>query len=46
MPNVSPLKTTNSGVHQAAKPGAAYDAEWGKGFMQPDAFVGLVYSTL
>ena len=31
---------------QAAKPSAAFDAEWGKGFMKPDAFVGLVYSTL
>ena len=31
---------------QAAKPSAAYDAEWGKGFMGPDAFVALVYSTL
>jgi cyclase len=31
---------------QAAKPSAAYDAEWGNGFLQPDAFVGLVYSTL
>jgi cyclase len=31
---------------QAAKPSAAYDAEWGKGFMQPDVFVGIVYSTL
>ena len=31
---------------QAAKPTAAYDAEWGKGFMQPDVFVGIVYSTL
>jgi glyoxylase-like metal-dependent hydrolase (beta-lactamase superfamily II) len=31
---------------QAAKPSAAYDAEWDKGFMGPDAFVALVYSTL
>jgi glyoxylase-like metal-dependent hydrolase (beta-lactamase superfamily II) len=31
---------------QAAKPSAAFDAEWGKGFMGPDAFVALVYSTL
>ncbi len=31
---------------QAAKPSAAFDAAWGQGFMQPDAFVGLVYSTL
>ena len=31
---------------QAAKPSAAFDAEWGKGFMNAEAFVGLVYSTL
>ena len=30
----------------AAKPSAEFDAEWGTGFMKPDAFVGLVYSTL
>ena len=27
----------------AAKPGTRYDAEWGKSFMSPSAFVGLVY---
>jgi glyoxylase-like metal-dependent hydrolase (beta-lactamase superfamily II) len=27
----------------AAKPMAAYDAKWGAGFMQPPAFLGLVY---
>ena len=31
---------------QAAKPSAAYDAEWGGGFMKADDFVALVYSTL
>ena len=31
---------------QAAKPSAAFDADWGKGFMNAEAFVGLVYSTL
>jgi cyclase len=45
---VAALKSSGKSLAdvQAAKPGAAYDAEWGKGFMQPDAFVGLVYSTL
>jgi glyoxylase-like metal-dependent hydrolase (beta-lactamase superfamily II) len=31
---------------QAAKPTATFDAAWGGGFMGPDAFVALVYSTL
>jgi len=30
----------------AAKPTADLDAQWGKGFIQPDAFVTLVYNTL
>lgn len=30
----------------AAKPTAEFDATWGKGFTQPDAFVTLVYNTL
>jgi cyclase len=30
----------------AAKPTADLDATWGKGFMQPDVFVGIVYNTL
>jgi cyclase len=30
----------------AAKPTADYDAEWGDGFMQPDQWVQIVYSTL
>ena len=29
-----------------AKPTADLDAQWGKGFIQPDAFVTLVYNTL
>jgi cyclase len=31
---------------QAAKPSAEFDAAWGKGRMQPDAFIALVYNTL
>ena len=31
---------------QAAKPSAAFDAEWGKGRFTPDDFVGLVYNTV
>ena len=31
---------------KAAKPSASFDAAWGKGFMAPDDFVALVYSTL
>ena len=30
----------------AAKPTAEFDAAWGGGFMMPDVFVGIVYSTL
>ena len=30
----------------AAKPTADLDATWGKGFMQPDVFVTIVYNTL
>jgi glyoxylase-like metal-dependent hydrolase (beta-lactamase superfamily II) len=30
----------------AAKPTAEFDAAWGMGFMQPDVFVTIVYSTL
>jgi glyoxylase-like metal-dependent hydrolase (beta-lactamase superfamily II) len=30
----------------AAKPTAEFDATWGMGFMQPDVFVAIVYSTL
>lgn len=31
---------------QAAKPTADLDATWGKGFMMPNDFVGIVYNTL
>jgi cyclase len=31
---------------QAAKPSAAFDEAWGKGMLQPNDFVGLVYSTV
>ena len=31
---------------QAAKPGAEFDAAWGKGMMAPNDFVALVYNTL
>jgi glyoxylase-like metal-dependent hydrolase (beta-lactamase superfamily II) len=30
----------------AVKPTAAFDAEWGKGFLTPDQFVTIVYNTL
>ena len=45
---VAALKSSGKSLAdvQAAKPGAAYDAEWGKGFMNADAFLGLVYATL
>jgi cyclase len=31
---------------QAAKPTAAWDEKWGKGFMKPDTFVGIAYESL
>jgi glyoxylase-like metal-dependent hydrolase (beta-lactamase superfamily II) len=31
---------------QAAKPSAAFDEAWGKGMLQPNDFVGLIYSTV
>jgi hypothetical protein len=31
---------------QAAKPTSDFDAKWGKGFLNPDQFVAIVYSTL
>ncbi len=30
----------------AAKPSAAYDSKWGNGFMKPDQFVTILYSSL
>jgi glyoxylase-like metal-dependent hydrolase (beta-lactamase superfamily II) len=45
---VRKLKASGMTLEQvvAAKPSAAYDATWGKGFMMPDNFVAIVYSTL
>lgn len=42
------LKDAGRTVEQtvAAKPTADLDAVWGKGFMQPDVFVAIVYGTL
>lgn len=31
---------------KAAKPTAVYDGKWGGGFLKPDVFVGIVYSSL
>lgn len=31
---------------KAAKPSKAFDETWGKGFMSPDNFVGIVYTSL
>lgn len=31
---------------QAAKPSAKWDADWGKGFLTPEQFVGIVYESL
>jgi len=30
----------------AAKPSAQFDDKWGKGFMKPDDFIGIVYESL
>ena len=45
---VGALKASGKSVAdaQAAKPTASFDAEWGGGFMGPDASVALVYSTM
>lgn len=45
---VQKLKTSGRTVEEtvAAKPTADLDATWGKGFMQPDVFVRIVYGTL
>lgn len=37
-------RTANEAV--AAKPTAEFDAAWGNGFTQPDAFVSIIYKTL
>jgi len=31
---------------QAAKPTAAFDEKWGKGFLKPEQFAGIVYASL
>ena len=45
---VQKLKTAGRSLEQvvAAKPTADLDAVWGKGFMMPNDFVGIVYNTL
>lgn len=45
---IGALKASGKSVAaaQAAKPTAAFDAEWGSGFMKPDDFVALVYATI
>ena len=45
---VAALKKRKLTVEQviAAKPTAAYDAEWGGGFIKPDTFVKWVYETV
>ena len=45
---VQKLKTAGRTQQEvvAAKPTADLDGTWGKGFMQPDAFVSIVYNTL
>jgi hypothetical protein len=45
---VQKLKTAGRKVEEvvAAKPTAEFDAVWGKGFMMPNDFVGIVYNTL
>ena len=44
--NVAALKKQGKSLEDtiAAKPSAAYDDKWGKGFMKPDFFVTLVYA--
>jgi cyclase len=45
---VAAIKASGASEHEtvAKKPTAEFDAVWGKGFMGPDAFAGLVYRTL
>jgi glyoxylase-like metal-dependent hydrolase (beta-lactamase superfamily II) len=45
---VGALKTAGKSLAavQAAKPSASFDAAWGGGFLKPDDFVAIVYSTL
>jgi len=46
--SVEKLKSSGRTLEEAvaAKPTAALDPVWGKGFMTPDAFTAVVYSTL
>ena len=34
-------KTGGGGI--AAQPSAEFDADWGRGFMKPDQWIGIVY---
>jgi glyoxylase-like metal-dependent hydrolase (beta-lactamase superfamily II) len=45
---VKPLVTQGKSLAevQAAKPTAAYDEKWGKGFLKPDTFVAIAYESL
>jgi glyoxylase-like metal-dependent hydrolase (beta-lactamase superfamily II) len=45
---VQKLKTGGRTLQEvvAAKPTSDLDAQWGKGFMQPNDFVAIVYATL
>jgi cyclase len=45
---VAALKASGASEQEAVakKPTADFDAVWGKGFMNPDTFVGIVYRTL
>ena len=45
---VQKLKAAGKKIEEvvAAKPTAEFDAVWGKGFMMPNDFVGIVYNTL
>jgi cyclase len=45
---VRKLKTSGRSLQDtlAAKPSADLDPTWGKGFMQPNGFVTLVYNTV
>jgi cyclase len=45
---VQTLKTSGQTLEQvlAKKPTTELDAQWGKGFVQPDMFVTIVYNSL
>ena len=46
--NVKPMVTAGKTLAevQAAKPTAAWDEKWGKGFLKPEQFVAIAYSAL